>query len=80
LVVHVPGADLADGSGPNLILDDGGDATLLVHKGVEFEKAGKVPTPNAKTTPEEYKSSSTLIRNSDRRFARPLHRPQASRA
>ena len=29
--------------GPNLILDDGGDATLLVHKGVEFEKAGVVP-------------------------------------
>jgi adenosylhomocysteinase len=32
-----------DGSGPNLLLDDGGDATLLVHKGVEFEKAGRVP-------------------------------------
>ena len=32
-----------DGSGPDLIVDDGGDATLLVHKGLEFEKAGKVP-------------------------------------
>ncbi|WP_328850580.1 adenosylhomocysteinase [Micromonospora globbae] len=32
-----------DGQGPNMILDDGGDATLLVHKGVEFEKAGAVP-------------------------------------
>jgi adenosylhomocysteinase len=31
--------------GPNMILDDGGDATLLVHKGVEFEKAGSVPSP-----------------------------------
>jgi adenosylhomocysteinase len=31
------------GEGPNTILDDGGDATLLVHKGVEFEKAGEVP-------------------------------------
>jgi adenosylhomocysteinase len=31
--------------GPNMILDDGGDATLLVHKGVEFEKAGRVPEP-----------------------------------
>jgi adenosylhomocysteinase len=31
--------------GPNMILDDGGDATLLVHKGVEFEKAGSVPDP-----------------------------------
>src|SRR5882762_10472111 len=32
-----------DGSGPTLIVDDGGDATLLVHKGVEFEKTGAVP-------------------------------------
>src|SRR5437667_1831354 len=32
-----------DGGGPNMILDDGGDATLLVHLGVEFEKAGAVP-------------------------------------
>ncbi len=31
--------------GPTMILDDGGDATLLVHKGVEFEKAGAVPDP-----------------------------------
>jgi adenosylhomocysteinase len=35
-----------DGGGPNMILDDGGDATLLVHKGVEYEKAGKVPDPS----------------------------------
>ncbi|HEX6335906.1 MAG TPA: adenosylhomocysteinase [Jiangellaceae bacterium] len=38
-----------DGSGhtgPNMILDDGGDATLLVHKGVEYEKAGAVPSPS----------------------------------
>ncbi len=34
-----------DGGGPNMILDDGGDATLLVHQGVEFEKAGAVPDP-----------------------------------
>lgn len=36
----------ADGNvvGPNMILDDGGDATLLVHKGVEFEKTGVVPS------------------------------------
>src|SRR5437867_12298776 len=32
-----------DGGGPNMILDDGGDATLLVHKGAEFEAAGAVP-------------------------------------
>jgi adenosylhomocysteinase len=36
-----------DGSTPNMILDDGGDATLLVHKGAEFEKAGSVPEPKA---------------------------------
>jgi len=36
-----------DGGGPNMILDDGGDATLLVHKGVEYEKAGAVPVPTA---------------------------------
>ena len=35
-----------DGQGPNMILDDGGDATLLVHKGVEFEAAGEVPDPS----------------------------------
>ncbi len=34
-----------DGAGPNMILDDGGDATLLVHKGAEFERAGMVPDP-----------------------------------
>ena len=32
--------------GPNMILDDGGDATMLVHKGVEFEKAGVAPDPS----------------------------------
>jgi len=40
--------------GPNLILDDGGDATLLVHKGVEFEKAGSVP-PAGVDDSEEYR-------------------------
>ncbi|HEX8743118.1 MAG TPA: adenosylhomocysteinase [Thermoleophilaceae bacterium] len=45
--------DWPGGEGPNMILDDGGDATLLVHKGAEFEKAGEVPYP-AKTDPEEY--------------------------
>src|SRR3954465_10003971 len=42
-----------DGAGPNMILDDGGDATLLVHKGVEFEKAGAVPDPST-TDNEEF--------------------------
>ena len=40
--------------GPNLILDDGGDATLLVHKGVEFEKAGSVP-PAGVDDSDEYR-------------------------
>ncbi|MBK6669269.1 MAG: adenosylhomocysteinase [Actinobacteria bacterium] len=34
-----------DGGGPNMILDDGGDATMLVHKGTEYEAAGAVPAP-----------------------------------
>ncbi len=42
-----------NGEGPNMILDDGGDATLLVHKGVEFEKAGTVPDPSTADN-EEY--------------------------
>jgi adenosylhomocysteinase len=42
-----------DDEGPNMILDDGGDATLLVHKGVEFEKAGAVPDP-ASADSEEF--------------------------
>jgi len=43
-----------DGSGPNLLLDDGGDATLLVHKGVEFEAAKRVPAYNPASDSEEY--------------------------
>jgi adenosylhomocysteinase len=43
-----------DGQGPTLILDDGGDATLLVHRGLEFNKAGAVPAPAAAES-EEYR-------------------------
>ncbi|MEZ0096211.1 adenosylhomocysteinase [Streptacidiphilus sp. EB129] len=39
-------------SGPNMILDDGGDATLLIHKGVEFEKAGAAPDPSTADSDE----------------------------
>ncbi|MFF4619712.1 adenosylhomocysteinase [Nonomuraea jabiensis] len=42
-----------DGDAPNMILDDGGDATLLVHKGAEYEKAGAVPAATA-DDPEEW--------------------------
>ena len=38
--------------GPNMILDDGGDATLLLHKGVEYEREGKVPDPTEAANPE----------------------------
>ena len=44
----------ADGSAPNLLLDDGGDATMLVVKGAEFEAAGKVPDFNPATDSEEW--------------------------
>src|SRR5688572_24133164 len=43
-----------DGKGPTLIVDDGGDATLFVHKAHEYEKAGKVPTFNPEKDPEEW--------------------------
>ncbi|HEX6927060.1 MAG TPA: adenosylhomocysteinase [Longimicrobiaceae bacterium] len=43
-----------DGGGPSLLLDDGGDATLLVHKGVEFERDGVVPHFDPENDPEEW--------------------------
>jgi adenosylhomocysteinase len=46
--------DFGNGTGPDQIVDDGGDVTLLIHKGVEFEAAGKVPGPDT-TDNEEYK-------------------------
>jgi len=51
-----------DGGGPNMLLDDGGDATLLVHKGAEFEKAGKIPTFDAANDPEEWGVILDLLR------------------
>jgi adenosylhomocysteinase len=51
-----------DGGGPDLIVDDGGDATLLVHKGLEFEKAGAVPAFDAKNDPEEWGIILDLVR------------------
>ncbi|CAA9472055.1 MAG: Adenosylhomocysteinase [uncultured Solirubrobacteraceae bacterium] len=49
--------------GPNMILDDGGDATLLVHKGVEFEAAGAVPDP-AGADSEEFRVVLGLLQRS----------------
>lgn len=50
-----------DGTLPNMILDDGGDATLLVHKGVEFEKAGAIPATKDDDN-EEYKAVLDVLR------------------
>ena len=52
--------DFGDGRGPNQIVDDGGDATLLIHEGVKYEKAGKVPGPET-TDNEEFKEILTLL-------------------
>ncbi|SFW65971.1 adenosylhomocysteinase [Amycolatopsis australiensis] len=52
-----------DGEGPNMILDDGGDATMLVHKGTEYEKAGVVPSPDDNDS-DEWKVFLELLRNS----------------
>ncbi|HMC57381.1 MAG TPA: adenosylhomocysteinase [Gemmatimonadaceae bacterium] len=51
-----------DGSGPNMLLDDGGDATLLVHKGAEFERAGKIPAFDENNDPEEWGVILDLLR------------------
>ena len=53
-----------DGSGPTSIVDDGGDATLVLHKGVEFEKAGSVPAFKPESDPEEWGVILDLIRAS----------------
>jgi len=52
-----------DGDGPNMILDDGGDATLLVHKGAEYEKAGAVPSAS-EDDPEEWRIILDRLRQS----------------
>lgn len=64
----------ADGKGPNLILDDGGDATLLVHKGLEFQKAGKVPGVETAGSEEEEVILKTLaeIQSQDMDFWTPI--------
>jgi adenosylhomocysteinase len=56
-----PGSE--NGEGPNMILDDGGDATLLVHKGTEYERAGAVPDP-AGAESEELGVILSLLRSS----------------
>jgi adenosylhomocysteinase len=55
-----PVAGSSELGGPNMILDDGGDATLLVHKGVEFERAGAVPDPSTADN-DEFEVVLTLL-------------------
>ena len=50
-------------SGPNMLLDDGGDATLLVHKGADYEAAGAVPS-EAEDDPEEWQVVLSVLRDS----------------
>jgi len=52
-----------DGEGPDQIVDDGGDATLVIHKGHEFEKAGAVPAFDEENEPEEWGVTLTLLRD-----------------
>jgi adenosylhomocysteinase len=52
-----------DGEGPNMLLDDGGDATMLVHKGAEYEKAGGVPSA-ADDDADEWKVFLAVLRAS----------------
>jgi adenosylhomocysteinase len=54
-------ADSTGSTGPNMILDDGGDATMLVHKGREWEQAGQVP-PTTEEDSEEFAVFKELIR------------------
>jgi adenosylhomocysteinase len=51
-----------DGAGPNMLLDDGGDATLLVHKGAEYEKSGVIPEFDPANDPEEWGVILDLLR------------------
>ncbi len=67
-----------DGSGPDLIVDDGGDATLLLHRGVEYEDAGKVPDFDPETEPEEWRIILELLRGSREQDPQKWHRLSAN--
>ena len=69
----------ADGKGPNQIVDDGGDATMLVPKGLEYETAGVVPGPES-TDNGEYKVVLELLARRSRPTTKLGPRPPTSRA
>lgn len=52
----------SDGEGPDLIVDDGGDATMMVVRGAEFEDAGNVPAYNPETDSEEWGAFLSVVR------------------
>ena len=62
-MLHWPGGTDGQPHGPNMLLDDGGDATLLVHKGVQYERAGVVP-PTQEDDSEEWAVILDLLRAS----------------
>src|SRR5579875_2635285 len=71
---HHPTSDHLDHDGPNMILDDGGDATLLVHTGVRYEREGAVPDPATAAENEEHRVILELLTRSlnddNQRFTR----------
>src|SRR5512146_1804847 len=69
--------DFGGGRGPTQVVDDGGDATLLIHKGVEFEKAGRVPEPTADDS-EEYAVVLRLLAGLLKKDAKRWHKVAAA--
>ena len=67
-----------DGAGPNLILDDGGDATMMVVKGAEFERAGGVPETDPETDSPDWIALLDCLRNIARRDAKLFTRMEAA--
>ncbi|HSP78107.1 MAG TPA: adenosylhomocysteinase [Myxococcaceae bacterium] len=67
-----------DGSGPDQLVDDGGDATLLLHKGLEFEKAGRVPEFDAANEPEEWGVILGVLKELQKRDPKIWHRVSPS--
>jgi adenosylhomocysteinase len=63
-----------DGKGPNLIVDDGGDATLVIHKGRDYEKDGKVPDFDAEKDSEEHGVILDLLRKEQAADSQVWHR------
>src|SRR5271170_5893220 len=68
--------DFGGGRGPNQIVDDGGDATLLIHKGVEYETAGQIPGPET-TDNEEFKEILKLLARCNKADASRWHKVAA---